>query len=102
HSLIVYLCRDSCWQAFSAHCRDIRVHSLKTAVLQQESKITFVERAEAVGDHECGTPLHQALHSVHDGSLRSSIYCTGRFIQDQNGRIFQECTSERYSLAFAA
>src|SRR5688572_13566178 len=59
-------------------------------MLNLKACVTHVQRAQAVGNHQCRTANHQTRHRFHDGGLCSDIDGTGGLIEDENGGIFEE------------
>ena len=59
------------------------------AMLKHENLGGLTNGAEAVGDHETGATLHQALESFLNQALGGGIDTGGGFIEDQNRRIGQ-------------
>ena len=55
-----------------------------------------------MGDDDACTPFHQLIQSILDGILRDGIQCGSGFIQNQNGRIFQDDPGYRNALFLTA
>ena len=61
-----------------------------------------MERAQAVGDDERCSPLHEALHRIHDRRLGLDIDRTRGLIEHQNGGVFQKSAGQGDALPLAA
>jgi hypothetical protein len=55
-----------------------------------------------VGNHEGGTPVHQTLHRFQNHTLCLDIDRGRGLVENKDGSVLQERTSERDPLAFAA
>src|SRR5881396_3750237 len=71
------------------------------AVLDPDQDVAVFQRAQPVGDDEGGAAAHQPFHRLHNAGSGPRIDGTGRFAEDQNGRILQEHARPRYTRTFA-
>ena len=52
--------------------------------------------------HQCGSPLHQALQGVLNGTLRLGVQGRGGFVKNQNRRVLVERSGDGQALALSA
>ena len=71
------------------------------AMLKHENLVGLTNGAEAVGDHETGATLHQALESFLNQALGGGVDTGGGFIEDQNRRIGQQRARDADALFLA-
>src|SRR5213594_3234197 len=89
------------------HCRSFfgddpgRSCAQAAAVLDPDQDVAVFQRAQPVGDDEGGAAAHQPFHRLHNAGSGPRIDGTGRFAEDQNGRILQEHARPRYTRTFA-
>ena len=57
---------------------------------------------QSVRDDNYRTPLANRLHIVLNDTFRFVIECTRRLIENQNARISNQCTCDRYALTLSA
>ena len=74
----------------------------QVAVFDHNTRVTDVERAETMGNHEGRPASHDALHRFHDERLGGHINRTGRLVKNENGRVLQESARQGNALAFTA
>src|SRR3989344_607136 len=68
------------------------------AVLQNQDEVGLAHRGEAVRDDE-GRPFgHELIKGGGDVLLRLGIKCGGRFVENQDARVPQHCSSYRHAL----
>src|SRR6266496_1503795 len=65
-------------------------------------EVAVSQHANPVRDHERSAPTHEFFSGFDDSSLSRHIDRTGRLIEYENGRIFEESAGKRNTLAFAA
>ena len=54
-----------------------------------------------MGDHEAGAAVAKSVHRLLDEHLRARIDVRRRLVEDEHGRIGEECARDRKQLAFA-
>src|SRR6266446_6842584 len=72
-----------------SHGRD-RLQTHDSPVLDSQNEITMLQRAHAMRNDERGATLHEPFHCFHNGGFGLDIDGTGRFVEDENGRVLQE------------
>src|ERR1041385_2485046 len=65
-------------------------------------EVAWLPRRGARGDHEHGRVCHQAIDRFLPQPLRLGVERAGRFVENQNRRIAQQCARDRDALATAA
>src|SRR5581483_10730799 len=71
------------------------------AMFQHGYPVCDLDRAQAVRDHNGGTTLHQTFQGLLNQLLGLAIQRTGRFVQQQNARVFQERPCDGNTLALS-
>ena len=71
------------------------------ALLQHENLVGLTNGAEAMGNHETGASLHQALKGFLNQPLGGGVDTGGGFIENQNRRIGQQRTRDADALFLA-
>ena len=73
-----------------------------TAVFQHDDLIRMANRGQPVGDNERRPARHQSFQRRQQQGLRFRIQRRGRFVENQDRRILQQCARNRDSLALSA
>ncbi len=71
------------------------------AFLQDEDEVGVADGGEAVRDDEGGAAGEEALERLLDEELGVRVDAGGGFIEDEDGRIFQESAGDGDALFFA-
>ena|ERR1051325_1635256 len=74
-------------------------HDLPLA--QNKDLIGIADGAEAVSDDKARSPRRQALERLLDQPFGGGIDARGRFVQDENGRVFQQSPRDADALLLA-
>jgi len=61
---------------------------------------TILDRAQSVHNHNTGASLLRVVQRVLDHKLRLSVQGRGGLIQQQNSRLSNQGSSDRYTLLF--
>lgn len=61
-----------------------------SALIDYHNQVGVADRAQPVGDDKAGPSLHQLKHGALNLLFCAGIDGTGRFVQDQDGRIRQD------------
>ena len=69
-------------------------------LIKHNDHIGIFDRTQAVGNGENGTVAHYAVERVLHQPFSYSIQCTGRFVKNQYGRIFQDGAGNGNALFF--
>ena len=72
------------------------------ALLQHHDVVEGGHGAKAVGHHDGGAALAQFLQRGLNGHFGGVIQCGGRFVQNQDGRVFQEDPGDGDALLLSA
>ena len=71
----------------------------KRTILQHQDEVSSAHSAQAVRNDKRGAALHDCDHGLMDAPLRFHIHAGGRVIQDQDGRVEQDRSGDRQTLA---
>ena len=74
----------------------------QVAVFDHHARVTDLERAETMRNHQGCPASHDPLHRFHDQRLGGHINRTCRLVQNENWRVLQESPSQGNALAFTA
>jgi hypothetical protein len=72
------------------------------AKLQHHDAVEVTHRRQPVSDGDHRTPEHEATQRFADCFLRLTIECGGRLVEQEQRRIFEECTCYGDALALTA
>src|SRR3989442_11389582 len=67
-----------------------RLQTHDSPALNSQNEVTMLQRAYAMRNDERGATLHEPFHCFHNGGFGLDIHGTGRFVEDENGRVLQE------------
>src|SRR6266699_737968 len=70
--------------ADTGHPPDCEGGSHEAPIFQLQPQVAVAQRTQPVGDDEGRTPLHEALHGLHDDGFGFQIDRTGRLVQKKN------------------
>src|ERR1700730_1620704 len=71
-------------------------------LLDNENLISPTDSREPVGDHKCGSPLHEVGESLLNHGLRFRIETRCGFIENEDARLRQNGASNRNPLSLTA
>ena len=54
------------------------------AVVEDDDEVGIADSGEAVGDDECGAPLHQSVHAPLYEGLRAGVDAAGGLVEDEH------------------
>ena len=72
------------------------------ALADDQDAVGPPDGGQPMGDHERGAVLHQAVQGQLHEAFALGIERTGGFIQNENGRVFQDGPGNGHPLALAA
>ena len=70
--------------------------------LQDDDFVRASNRAQPMRDDKRGAASHQPFQRFEQRAFCFRVERAGRLIENQNGRILEQCTSDGDALAFAA
>ena len=79
-----------------------RSESHDAAVVQNDHVVRVPDSGSAVGDLDHRAPPHQGGQAFFDFGFGIRIQVCGRFVQDQDIRVFQHGARDRHTLLFTA
>ena len=88
--------------AFESVEGGVRAALQNQTTLDHQDLIGPADGGQAVGNHESGASLHQVAEPILDHGFRFGVERRGRFIEDENARICEDCARNREPLALAA
>ena len=71
------------------------------SVFHHEDLVRAANRAQAVRDDEAGAAPHELVQRTLDSALGLRVHAGGRLIEDEDGRVLQECAGDGNTLFFA-
>lgn len=71
------------------------------AIVEDENSVGAAYGGEPMGDDKRGTPRHQRLQALHDARFGQHIQGGGRLIEDEDGRITEQCPGNGDAELFA-
>ena len=86
----------------SPHATSIDRVAGDSAMLDLDSLVADLERAQTVGDHERRAAAHEPLHRLEDLRLGLDVNGARRLVEDEDRGVFQEGSGERDPLTFAS
>src|SRR5213082_1093356 len=72
------------------------------SVLNSQNAVAMFQRARTMGDNKRRAAAHEALHGFHYGRLGLHVHGTGRFVEDEHGRILEKRARDGNALALAS
>ena len=89
-------------QATLAHQFVMSALLYNTALVENDNHIGMADGGEAVGDDDGGAPLHDALESLLNGTLRLSVEGRSGFVEDQYRGTPEHGTGDGEALALTS
>src|SRR5262245_48234675 len=71
-------------------------------VIEHENRVSAAERVEVMRDHDDGAAPCQSFQPFENDTFRFGIEGRGRFVEDQNRRIANECARNAETLTLPA
>ena len=65
------------------------------SVIEYDDVVRMGQRGQAVGDDQSGAPAMATAQGIEDGGLRFRIDGAQRIIEQQDGRVLQQCAGQR-------
>ena len=72
------------------------------AVVEDEDEVGGADGAQAVGDGDSGSALHEGVESLLDGEFAFGVEGGGGFVEDEDGGVAEECAGDGDALSLAA
>lgn len=79
----------------------MRAHFNDSPSIQDDDSVRVLNGRESMGNHQGGSILHQIAQGELYDPFRLGVECRRRFIEDQEGRVTENGSSDRQTLPLA-